>query len=346
MKRYLLPETGTFYKANLHCHSNLSDGKLSPAQIKKIYMDAGYSIVAYTDHDILIPHPELKEETFLPLNGLEIEVNEKDDGTPYKFIKTMHMCAIALEEENITAPCWHRSKYRFGNAPKSEHLVKFDDTLPDYERYYTGESVSDMMKTCREKGFFVTYNHPTWSMEDHTNYMGYHGMHAMEIINNISNTGTGIFEYNDRVYDDMLRAGKRIFCLATDDAHGKGGMCGGYIMIKAEKLEYKTVTDALMKGNFYSSEAPEIKSLYIEDGKVTITTSEAAEIRFNTGIRKSTRFIANNGEALTEATYELPPDRDPYYFRVTVTDKNGKLAYTNAYFTDELTEYLAPKQEI
>ena len=106
MRKYLLPETGAFYKANLHCHTNLSDGHLSPAEVKKIYMDEGYSIVAYTDHDILIPHPELKEENFLPLNGMELEVNEKDDDTPYKFIKSSHMCMIALEEDNVCAPCW------------------------------------------------------------------------------------------------------------------------------------------------------------------------------------------------------------------------------------------------
>ena len=85
----------------------------------------------------------------------------------------------------------------------------------------------------------------------------------------------------------------------------------------------------------------------IEDGKVTVETSEAAEIRFTTGIRKSKRFLAKDGVMLTEATYELPTDKDPYYFRVTVTDKNGKFAYTNAYFTDELTDYLAkPAEEV
>ena len=50
MKRYLLPETGTFYKANLHCHSNLSDGKLSPAQIKKIYMDDPDNYARYSQY--------------------------------------------------------------------------------------------------------------------------------------------------------------------------------------------------------------------------------------------------------------------------------------------------------
>ncbi|GEM_PF-2916627 len=30
MRKYLLPEDGMFYKANMHCHSTLSDGEFSP----------------------------------------------------------------------------------------------------------------------------------------------------------------------------------------------------------------------------------------------------------------------------------------------------------------------------
>lgn len=55
MKKYLLPEGGSFYKANLHCHSTLSDGALSPAELKEAYKAKGYSVIAYTDHNILIP---------------------------------------------------------------------------------------------------------------------------------------------------------------------------------------------------------------------------------------------------------------------------------------------------
>ena len=44
----LIPETGTFYKANLHCHTIHSDGRLTPEEFKKAYMDEGYSVVAYT----------------------------------------------------------------------------------------------------------------------------------------------------------------------------------------------------------------------------------------------------------------------------------------------------------
>ena len=33
MKKYLLPENGQFYKANLHCHSTVSDGHLTPEEM-------------------------------------------------------------------------------------------------------------------------------------------------------------------------------------------------------------------------------------------------------------------------------------------------------------------------
>lgn len=54
MKKFLLPENGQFYKANLHCHSIVSDGKRTPEEIKQIYMEKGYAIVAYTDRGVLV----------------------------------------------------------------------------------------------------------------------------------------------------------------------------------------------------------------------------------------------------------------------------------------------------
>ena len=49
-------------------------------------------------------------------------------------------------------------------------------------------------------------------------------------------------------------------------------------MIKAEKLNYKTITDALVAGNFYASEGPTIEKLWYEDGKVFIESSPAQAI--------------------------------------------------------------------
>ena len=69
----LLPSNGHFYKANLHCHSTLSDGRYTPEQLKALYLQHGYQIIAFSDHNRLVPHPELKEEGFLPLNAEHIE---------------------------------------------------------------------------------------------------------------------------------------------------------------------------------------------------------------------------------------------------------------------------------
>ena len=50
MKRDLLPASGNFYKANLHCHSTVSDGALTPEALKELYTKNGYSVIAFTDH--------------------------------------------------------------------------------------------------------------------------------------------------------------------------------------------------------------------------------------------------------------------------------------------------------
>ena len=134
MKKYLLPKNGNFYKANLHCHTTFSDGDLTPAEVKKIYSEKGYSIVAYTDHDILLSHQDLTDDKFLALNGLELEFNEKVELT--NTTKTCHICAIALDEDNLIQPCYHREKFLLGIPNLLRDKIKFDNSLPDFERAF------------------------------------------------------------------------------------------------------------------------------------------------------------------------------------------------------------------
>lgn len=342
MRTYLLPVAGQFYKANLHCHTLLSDGQKTPEEVKEIYKNAGYSVVAYTDHDILIPHPELCDDSFIALNAFEVEPTEpKSPGKElYNLRKTCHICCIALEQDTVTQPCWHRTKYLFGNAVNHRDEVKFDESEPDYERRYSGEGISEMMQIFREKGFFVTYNHPTWSSEQYTEYTNYHGMNAFEMFNGGCLAG-GWEEYNPRVYDDILRGGERIYCIGADDNHNthaldsrKSDSFVAFTMIKAEHLTYRDITKALEAGHFYASEGPQINALYYEDGKVTIECSAADRILMTTDMRAA-RIAYDDGSApLIGATFSVPAECR--YFRLTVIDKNGKHACTNAYFIDTL----------
>jgi hypothetical protein len=43
-------EKGRFFRGNLHCHSNRSDGLLEPEEVLGSYRDAGYDFVCLSDH--------------------------------------------------------------------------------------------------------------------------------------------------------------------------------------------------------------------------------------------------------------------------------------------------------
>lgn len=334
MRKYLLPEEGSFYKVNLHCHTTISDGRMTPEEIKALYQENGYSAVAFTDHDVFIPHPELTDESFVALHGYEMEVNEPPiEGGEPRATRTCHMCLVALDPENETPVCWHREKYIPKKSQPNAHLVKFDPSEPNYERVYSHEGVSDMMRRGREAGFFVTYNHPTWSLEHYPEYSGYKGMHAMEIMNHACIV-MGYPEYNERVYDDILLSGNRIFVIGADDTHHLKDACGAYVMVKAPRLGYRELTSALVDGSFYASEGPEIKALYVEGGELKIETSPVKQICLSSGLRRASVRIGENGETITSAAFPIPEEAT--YIRLTVIGADGKKAYTNAYGPKEL----------
>lgn len=335
MKNYLLPHGLQRFKANLHCHTNISDGHLSPAEVKEAYRSRGYSIVAYTDHEILIPHPDLADEDFLPLNGYEYEIisPKKPYNPAHKLRKTCHMCLIALEPDNHYHVCWHGALW--GNATNHRYEAKIREDQPVHKREYSGEGISYVMQEARKAGFFVTYNHPNWSMEDMSDIANYHGMSAMEIYNTAS-VQSGWDDYNPNIYEAKLRRGEKLYCIAADDNHNGRGFndsFGGFTMIFAEKLEYRTVTKALENGDFYASTGPLIEELWFEDGQIHVICSPAATIKAHYGARKAKVVRADNA-LLTHASF--PVAEDDIFVRINITDGSGRHADTNAYFVEDL----------
>ena len=340
MKKYLIKESGSFYKANLHCHSNLSDGCHSPADLKGIFLERGYSILAITDHNLMIPHPELCDENFIALTAVEYDIGNTNK-TSLASADCCHFNFIALDKSMKTHPFNHRTKYVPDRYASSRQYISFDESLPDFEREYSPECVSYMMRWGRENNFFVTYNHPAWSQESYDNYIHYDGMHAMEIMNTISNTGTGIYDYNDHEYDDMLRAGKRIYCIAADDCHGKFPLghpkcdiAKSYTMIKADSLTYESVAESLKSGDFYSSEGPVLNSIWYEDDKLCVECEPCERVIFTTYPCRGNAVFDETGDGLTYAEHIFKGTEE--IIRVTLVDKFGKRAYTNAFFIDEI----------
>ena len=71
MKKHFLPESGTFYKANLHAHTSVSDGKLTPAELKEAYKIASYQ----ADEFIPVDWMETTTPEVYLLNGEKITLN-------------------------------------------------------------------------------------------------------------------------------------------------------------------------------------------------------------------------------------------------------------------------------
>lgn len=329
MKKYLISGEGNFYKANLHSHSTVSDGELTPAEMKELYMKNGYSVIAFTDHNHFVTHNELSDESFLALNGVENAADER--GKPQFYDRCCDICFIALSPERKLHP------FQDENAPRGD--TEYSPFVPEY----CAEDVNRMIKTGRENGFFATYNHPTWSLENYEKYMSYHGMNAMEIFN-YSSSVDGYNEYNCDIYDDMLRGGEKIYCIATDDNHNRApgtrhwDSFGGFTMIKAPSLKYEDVTAALVKGDFYASRGPVIKALWIDtdDCSVHIECEKVVKMVCTRGGRRCRAVFAEEQgvEYLDEVYFSI--NKDDIYFRITVFDENGLTADTNAYFIDSL----------
>ncbi len=339
MKHYLLPENGNFYKANLHSHSNWSDGRLSPEEMVNAYKQKGYSVLAITDHEGMFDHSELGDDDFLLIPGYEREINKPAD--KWDNVVTCHMCFYPRDRHNIVNTCFDpdfiHPKFKWMHNDELKSKIKY--VGEPFKVEYNPECINHIIEEANKNGFIVTLNHLEWSQERYEEYSQYKGMFATEIYNNASMQGGHDID-NSRYYDELLRLGNKIKCVAADDNHNGRPLddlysdsFGGYIMIKAESLEYDKIFAAIENGDFYSSTGPEIKELYCENDRVYIKTSPARSIRLLSNNRYSGHKKAVDSEAVTEADFNVWPVNG--YFRIEVIGLDGKKAYTNAYFAED-----------
>lgn len=340
MKRYLLPNGNKFYKANLHVHTTVSDGAMTPEEIKKIYMEKGYSVVAFTDHEVMVPHPELTDENFVALTATEISTNDRTD-CDFCYAKTYHLNIYSPDENKNCFNTFDRSKMWLEH---SNQYITDEQESSQYRRLYDVEDVNKVIRMANDEGCLVSYNHPVWSLQNYSDYSELKGLWGIELYN----TGCARNGYFDTAqpFDDLLRKGEEIFPLATDDAHLLRDCFGGYVMISAKDLTYSSVFEALKNGDFYASTGPEFFEISIDDGIVKIVTSPVAFVGLSTENR---HLFAKRDEEnlLTEVEFDIGWHLDMLkqgisehpYIRITLMDEKGNTAYSRAYFVDEFIDY-------
>lgn len=338
MKKNLLPQKGNWYKANLHVHTTVSDGEMTPEEIKRAYMERGYSIVAFTDHEVMVPHTELTDENFLAITATEISTNQRSD-CDFCFTKTYHMNIYSPDENKSSFNAFDQSKMWLNH---SYSFITDEQKSLEINRKYSVDCMNEIIKGANDEGCLVSYNHPVWSLQDYSDYIDLKGLWGIELYN----TGCARNGYFDtpQPLDDLLRGGEGPFPLATDDAHLLRDCFGGFVMVRAEDLKYDTVFNALREGDFYASTGPKIHEISIDNGVVKILTSPVRFVGISTENRHL--FAKRDEEALlTEAVFDIGwhldmvkqgTDKNPY-IRITVVDEKGNAAYSRAYFLSEIT---------
>lgn len=284
-------QPGWWYRGNTHTHSTESDGKLSIADRFATYHEEGYDFLVLTDHRKVNDVQDYSTSDFLAISGSEVHPQNPYGGATY------HIVAI-----NIHEPV---------NCAKMHPNAVLDDI-----KAQGGEAV-----LC----------HPYWCGHTVSDFLPLRGYFAVEVYND---TCMGIGKgFSEQAWDDLLDRGGPVFGIAADDAHGITHDCfHGWIMVKSPALTLDGIMEALRTGAFYSTLGPEISDITVNhaDKKITVKCSAAQSIVFKAECHRGRRVLAPNGEALTEATYQVPEDAK--YVRIEVTDETGKKAWSNPFF--------------
>ncbi len=342
MKRYIISPKLNWYRANMHCHTTVSDGHFTPEEIKEVYQEMGYSIVAYSDHELIRDHSDLSDESFLAITASEYSIDDckpsfelpgKDNSEEWCVRKVMHLGVYSKDPHNVFHPATDNTLFDMWWRAQGRDIGTI--ACDDYHREYTVDSINEMVKRLNDNGFLVSLNHPNWSLNDMNDYLNIKGLWGLEILNYATERATGA-EYCPYIYDHMVRAGDyNLFCVMGDDNHNPSGSLeesfGGSTFIGASSLDYSTVMEALESGSFYCASGknpPRIHSLYVEDGMLKIDCSPATDI-IVTGLGRSYCHQPTDGQEITHAEFKLEPK--DVMFRVTVRDKYGNNAHTHYY---------------
>ena len=177
----------------MHGHSNKSDGKLTPDEVCRTYIEKGYNFISITDHflgmfNYPITVPELKIKNFTVIPGAELHTSKMENG------ELWHVLALGLKDK-FTQP-----------------------RQPNFLINTQSENIESLSYRLSESGAFVSLTHPEWNGMTLQDTLKIKEVHAIEIYNHgcaiECDRGSGV-----AVLDQLLNNGKKVNIIATDDSH-------------------------------------------------------------------------------------------------------------------------------
>jgi hypothetical protein len=292
-----------WFKGVTHTHARPGETDRTIPVVAKWYKENDYRFLVVTDHDTVIFPAELTDladSSFLPIPGEEI---------------TGIGGGIDIEISGL-------------NIRRSVSRV-------------TDESVPAALERCiaevRSQGGVAVANHPNYQWRlgpmdlarvTDCNlfelFVGFPGVH---------NEGDSSHPGLEQAWDSLLTAGKRLYGVASDDAHVYSpdlpNPGRGWVAVQARRLDADEIISNLDRGLFYSSTGVEIEHLRVSSRRIEILIRTAGNVQFRT------EFIGRSGRLLrlTEdnpAIYDLAGTET--YVRGRITDDRGARAWTQPVF--------------
>lgn len=302
-----VPDEGLWLKGNLHAHSTLSDGNLTPDRVIAAYEERGYDFFALTDHDYYARYAPREKMILIP--GFEL--------AGYMGSKRVHLNVF---EKGPVSRFVQGQRFSIQNEEETRAFIE------EYQDEY-----------------LFMLNHPDWSLLEYRDIEAYDQFFALEVMNWGTEYYDGIGE-GSYFWETGLRYGRRWGAIATDDNHngytdepgwpfGNTGndSFGAWIMVKAKERTRQAIIAALEAGHYYASTGPEIHSFTVEDGWAEVHCSPVSRIIFSGEKRNLRRRL---GENLTH--FRAPLRGNKEHVKVRIIDDKGKTAYSNPIYLKDV----------
>ena len=295
---------GRFFRGNLHCHSNRSDGRWNAEDVAAVYRDAGYDFIVLSDHFEarfgwrVTDTRDFRTEDFTTIVGAELSSAAWEERTCY------WVTAAGLPVD-------------FAPPPADDH--------------------SEAIRRARDGGAFVVMLHPGLNnlpLAAADELPALDAVHAVEIYNHNCAAGAAPDQgHGAYLLDGLLERGRRLLVNAGDDAHfgHPADRFGGWVEVHCERLEPEALLAALKVGRSYATQGPVLRELRLDGNRLHVATSDAYAIALTGGgdrWQSGASRTSERGEPVMEADFDLTPFRGSFC-RVTVVDRDGKRAWSN-----------------
>jgi len=304
-----------WFKGNTHVHTTLSGhADTTPDNVAKWYLDHGYNFLILSEHnkfiDPLTVHlPKIKRKDFILIPGQEVTGEQRNVHTTAMNIKGKVDWQVDSKHASISQEIQHHidGTHRLGGAPILNH--------PNFRYAVTSD---DILETDKLHMFELYNGHPT-----------------------VNNYGDKDHISTEVIWDELLTHDMKIYGVSSDDAHQfktisaeKSNPGRGWVMVKASKLTPAAITEAMLNGDFYSSNGVTLSSIerdtstysVVVDTLATASTLSSAILRgkFVKQAKEGYRieFIGSEGAVLSsinsdKASYKVTSPLK--YLRVRIT---------------------------